>query len=74
MSNRIEQAMAFDFSRGTERFRESLLQRCLSAIDDKQNGVMELDDAELDMLAAAGDLSMLGDDLSHLGDGPSNPR
>lgn len=74
MSNRIEQAMAFDFSAGTERFRENLLQRCLAAIDDKQDGVMELDDAELDMLAAAGDLSMLGDDLAHFGDGPRDPR
>jgi len=45
-----------DFSAGTEAFREALLARCLSELDAcSGDEVAELDDADLGMLAAAGD-------------------
>lgn len=46
--------MKQDFSAGTEAFRDTLLERCLSVLDEDDEGRC-LDDAELDMLAAAGD-------------------
>ena len=45
--------MKQDFSVGTEKFREELLQRCLQILDQDEG--VELDDSELEMLAAAGD-------------------
>ena len=45
-----------DVSAGTEAFRDALLARCLGALDaGPEGGAAELDDAELEMLAAAGD-------------------
>ena len=51
---RLEKLLAYDFSSGTEPFREALLGRCLEilqAMDDAD----ELDEDELELLAAAGD-------------------
>lgn len=50
----LERLMKQDFSAGTEAFRDTLLERCLSVLDEDDEGRC-LDDAELDMLAAAGD-------------------
>ena len=41
-----------DFSVGTEKFRDELLARCLEIINE--NECRELEDEELEMLAAAG--------------------
>lgn len=49
----IKRVLSKDYSAGTERFRENLLQQCLATIDAQNDG-MELSDDELDMLAAAG--------------------
>ena len=52
----IEKLLAQDFSAGTERFRDELLTRCLETMRaDAGEDAAELDDASLDMLAAAGD-------------------
>lgn len=45
--------MKQDFSIGTEKFRDALLNRCLAALDDDDE-VSELDDSDLEFLAAAG--------------------
>ena len=50
----LERLMKQDFSARTEAFRDTLLERCLSVLDEDDEGRC-LDDAELDMLAAAGD-------------------
>lgn len=42
-----------DFSIGTERFCESLLQRCLSILRSSEEG-RDVSDDELELLAAAG--------------------
>ena len=58
----LQRLMGQDFSAGTSAFREDLLNRCLSMlnadVDDNDEGVC-LDDAELEMLSAAGDMSLL---------------
>ncbi len=41
-----------DWVASDDGFRERLLQRCLSVLDEEE--VHELDDSDLDMLAAAG--------------------
>ena len=52
----FEHILAQDLSVGTETFRESLLQRCLGVIAQNEQGIFELDDNQLDMLAAAGNI------------------
>lgn len=47
-----------DASLGTEAFRDSLLARCLAVLNTEEMGI-ELGDDELNLLAAAGDLSYL---------------
>ena len=49
--------MKQDFSIGTEKFRDALLERCLVVLDDDKE-VAELDDSALELLAAAGDSDM----------------
>ncbi len=50
----LERLMKQDFSAGTETFRDGLLKRCLMVLDEADEGTV-LDDADLEMLAAAGD-------------------
>lgn len=51
-----------DYSEGTEEFRDALLARCLDELDTNVAGdhaedfYLELEDSELELLAAAGDL------------------
>lgn len=54
----LERLMRQDLSTGTEAFRERLLAECLDAIAQGDDCV-ELDDDELEMLAAAGDAAFL---------------
>ena len=54
--------MKQDFSVGTDAFREDLLERCKAVLNEDEGTV--LDDADLDMLAAAGDV------FAGLGDNP----
>jgi len=52
--------MKADFSAGTEAFRDALLERCLTELDaDDIDGVMIIDDDQLDMVAAGRDPSQL---------------
>lgn len=50
----IIRMLSEDYSAGTDAFREELLERCLEVLGDEDHAV-ELDDQELEMLAAAGD-------------------
>lgn len=58
----VEQILASDLSEGTEWFRERLLQRCLSVLDQAGEQGVELDDSEIDMLAAAGVYNLAPDE------------
>ena len=60
----IERILRQDLSKGTDEFRDELLSRCLAVLGS-QDGV-ELDDSDLELLAAAGDLSALGLDMPEL--------
>ena len=51
---KLGKLMKQDFSVGTESFREDLLARCLSVLNEDEG--VELSDDDLDMLAAAGEL------------------
>lgn len=51
----LEGLMSSDCSKGTEAFRDALLERCLTVLGEDTECV-ELDDEDLDMLAAAGDV------------------
>lgn len=53
----LERLVKQDFSAGTEAFRDALLERCLSVLDAESDGTV-IPDADLDLLAAAGDDSM----------------
>ena len=55
----LERLAKYDFAAGTEAFRDALLARCLAVLDADDEGIV-LDDSDLDMLAAAGDLSANG--------------
>lgn len=58
----IEKLLKQDFSSGTEAFRDALLARCLDELDaDIRES--DLSDEELEMLAAAGNLSAMQDPL-----------
>ena len=56
-----------DFSAGTEEFREELLGRCLAIIEEQEQQkfqendeeVRALDDSDLELLAAAGDITAI---------------
>ncbi len=50
----VKRLMKLDFSKGTEAFRDALLERCLTVLDARENG-SRLDDADLELLSAAGD-------------------
>ena len=52
---KLDQLMGQDLSIGTEAFREDLLNRCLAIMGADSSGI-ELDDGELDLLSAAGDV------------------
>lgn len=54
---RLEELLAQDFSDGTESFRDELLARCLAELTTAEDA-STLDDADLEMLAAAGDLAV----------------
>ena len=67
----LSRLLRADFSAGTEAFRDELLARCLAILDadvrDEAAGsesgcrVVELDDADLELLAAAGDGACAGE-------------
>lgn len=58
----LKRLLQQDLSAGTEVFRDELLARCLDVLD-ADDGVDEIDDSLLDMLAAAGDVySAQGED------------
>ena len=50
----IEGLLKYDFSIGTQRFRDSLLERCISVIEAHSSSTV-LDDSTLSLLSAAGD-------------------
>lgn len=52
----LERLMGRGLPVGSEAFRDALLERCLAELDADDEG-MVLDDAELDLLSAAGDPS-----------------
>lgn len=68
-TNDMIKGLSHDFSKGTDEFRENLLAQCLAEISTarKSSGwtlvpeVRELDDNDLEFLAAAGDLTALQD-------------
>ena len=58
--NRLKRLFNHDFSEGSETFRDSLLARCIEELDaDSEDGERDLEDSELENLAAAGDLSQI---------------
>lgn len=38
--------LRYDFSKGTEKFRDELLARCLAILDEGQDGVMDMPSAD----------------------------
>ena len=67
-----------DFSAGTEAFRDKLLARCLEVldVDSRTTGNIiefgELTDADLDLLAAAGDIYSSGNSAHIVDNGTLN--
>ena len=59
----LKRAFSYDYSIGTENFRDALLARCLAALvlDFRSR---PLADDELDLLAAAGNPYILDDDAA----------
>ena len=53
----LERLMKRDRSERVDEFRDALLQRCLNVLDTEARGI-SLSDADLDLLAAAGDPAM----------------
>ena len=53
----LEKLMGQGLPVGSETFRDALLERCLAELDADDEGLV-LDDAELDLLSAAGDPSV----------------
>ena len=51
----IGRLMGQDLSAGTEEFREKLLARCLAELN-ADDGIAEVPDDDLELLAAAGDV------------------
>ena len=52
---RLEQLLRQDLSVGTEAFRDALLARCLNELPDADDEPRQLDIADLELVAAAGD-------------------
>ena len=52
----LKRLMTQNFAAGSEAFREALLARCLTVLDEDDE-VVVLDDSDLDLVAAAGDLT-----------------
>ena len=50
----VDRLLNQDLSSGTEEFRDNLLQRCLDVLGCDESEAF-LDDADLDLIAAAGD-------------------
>lgn len=50
----LRRLMKTDFSAGNEAFRDALLERCLGMLNADERGI-SIDDADLELLAAAGD-------------------
>lgn len=50
----LTELLAQDLSAGTEEFREALLARCLAIVN--AGGSAQLDDANLELIAAAGNM------------------
>lgn len=59
----LVQLMRRDASADSDAFRESLLERCLEVLD-ADGGCSPVDDADLDLLSAAGDVSTIFQDLT----------
>ena len=60
----IIRVLSRDYSAGTERFREALLARCLSFLGQADRSAArpeDLEDDDLEMLAAAGSVTDYGD-------------
>ncbi|MBQ9057792.1 MAG: hypothetical protein IJ125_01250 [Atopobiaceae bacterium] len=63
--DKLQQLLEHDLAAGSEEFRDALLARCLALLDTADSSssdvleYRELDDSELEMLAAAGDVSAL---------------
>lgn len=55
----LRRIVSQDFSVGTEAFRDALLARCLEVLGE-DGAAAELGDEELELLAAAGDMSATG--------------
>ena len=58
----ITRLLSQDLSEGTEAFRDALLARCLDALDAESQS-QELDDDQLELLAAAGDVLLRAPDV-----------
>ena len=58
----ITRLLSQDLSEGTEAFRDALLARCLDALDAESQS-QELDDDQLELLAAAGDVPLRAPDV-----------
>ena len=61
---KLRRLFKLDFSVGREAFRDGLLARCLEVLSLRSNkgtscDVRDINDADLDMLAAAGDIAIL---------------
>jgi len=52
----VKRLLEQDLSVGTDEFRDKLLSKCLDVLCT-EDSVIELDDTDLDMLAAAGDIN-----------------
>ena len=59
LEQEIRRILGKDLSVGTEAFRDSLLKRCLSVLDSGSEDGIELDDDQIELLAAAGSLEVL---------------
>lgn len=67
----LERVMKADFSAGTEAFREGLLARCLAELDADALTI-DLDAADLELLAAAGDATRTWGSLTSGGGGTTS--
>lgn len=56
----LERILRQDLAQGTEAFRDDLLARCLAELSSQD--AAELSDDELELLAAAGDPALAGQD------------
>lgn len=61
---KLEQLLQADLSVGTEAFRDALLARCLKALPEAIDEPQSLEDADLVLLAAAGNVYAADDSIS----------